>query len=172
MPDESEESYYPPWLAGDLLADSIPWDRAVQTTLSAFFADYTLHDSSWIGLTLDPVYDGGATAIIRWDTIWTDGRVPFPGSRVAEWPILLIRFAGVSRVEQAGYDRMPDAPSRGIDAATTTEDAVSDETPARHRTVIEDHFGGALTLVHAPTVKLLCLARDRTVLAIPGVGGV
>ena len=99
--------YYPAWLAKALLEDSLPWPDALPTTMPEFLKSYTLHDSVWISLTLDAIYDGGGRAFLRWDTIWTDGRVPFPGSTVAEWPILIIGFSQLHSAELTGYKKGP-----------------------------------------------------------------
>jgi len=159
--------YYPEWLATALLEDKLPWSDAIESTMPAFLDSYTLHDSVWIGLALDPIYDGGGRAVFRWDTIWTDGRVAFPGSFVAEWPILIIDFHRVRRVELVGYELESPAPTRGIDhAESQTLDSDC------HRTVIADHYGGQLEVLHAPAVRLLCLNRSGQVQPIPGLGAV
>jgi hypothetical protein len=142
------------------LEDSLPWSQASPTTLPTFFAAYTLHDSSWITLNTDPLYDGEARAVLQWDTHWTGGRVPYPGDLVANWPILIIKFERVSSILFQGFEG--DCPPRGVDAATT--DVVS---PERHRTLIEDHYGGRVELLHAPSVRLLCLSSSGQVQEIP-----
>jgi hypothetical protein len=36
-----------------------------------------------------------------------------------------------------------------------------------HRTQVEDRRGGGAGLLHSPNVRLLCLTRDRGVVALP-----
>ena len=72
-----------------------------------FLSEYTLHDSCWIGLYLQPNFE--AVALPRWDTFWTGGRVPYPGATVADWPLLLVRFERVYQV----FTTYPTAEERG-----------------------------------------------------------
>jgi hypothetical protein len=160
--------HYPAWLAKALLEDTLPWSDAQQATMPAFLDMYTLHDSSWIGFTLDPAHEGGGRVIIQWDTIWTDGRVPFPGSIVAEWPILIIDFVRVHSAQLAGFEIESPVPTRGIASA----EAAILADPGHHYTVISDHFGGRIELVHAPAVHLLCLNPSGQAQLIPGLGAV
>lgn len=165
MPSEDLADYYPAWLGPDLLWDDFPWEAGVATSLGAFLESYTLHDSSWVGLFLDPDQNASAVAVVRWDTFWAEGRVPFPGSAVAEWPFLLIRFSGLRGIRFAGYGAQArDLSPRTISAARS--EAI--ETGA-HRSVFEDIFDGSVEVEHDPLVDLLCLERDRTPHALPGV---
>ena len=159
----TDPDYYPPWLADALLTDSLPWDQAVSTTLETFLQAYSLHDSCWITFSLDPVYDGGGLAAIRWDTFWTEGRVAYPGDMVAGWPILLIRFKRVHGCRQTGYEIEAPVPTRGIAGAECKSVA---DSPLM-RTVVADHYGGQLELEHAPDVDILCVDRGGQVLSIP-----
>jgi hypothetical protein len=61
--------------------------------MPTFLSRYTLHDSLWIGLYLQPKAE--AVALVRWDTYWTDGGLPSAGDAVADWPVLLVRFERV-----------------------------------------------------------------------------
>ena len=160
MPDPA---YFPPWLADALLTDSLPWEQAVPTRLDAFLAAYTLHDSDWIAFSLDPSYDGGGLAVLRWDTFWTEGRVAFPGSFVADWPILLIRFRRVHSCRQVGYNTDAPVPTRGIASGECKPLADSQFM----RTIVADHYGGQLEVEHAPEVDILCMARAGDVISIP-----
>jgi hypothetical protein len=159
--------YYPSWLSEDLLWDAYPWDSGTSLTLATFLAGYTLHDSTWVGLHVDPDLDGAATAIIRWDTFWTDGRVPFPGGTVAEWPFLLIRFHGVTSVRLREFERDPTLSPRTISDASSS--AVGE---SKYRTVVTDIMGGAVEIDHAGRVDLVCLSRERQVHLIPPVAEV
>ena len=162
----ADTDYYPPWLADALLSDTLPWERAARIRLSDFLAAYTLHDSEWINFSLDPIYDGGAVAVIRWDTIWTDGRVAFPGSFVADWPLLFLRFHRVHRASQDGYESGSPVPTRGIGSAECRPAG----DVSRVITVIADHYGAQLEIEHAPEVDVLCLDRAGAVVPVPGFG--
>lgn len=161
--------YYPNWLSNDLLNDNLPWDQALPTTMRQFLSQYTFHDSHWISLYLQP--QRNAICVIRWDTFWTEGKVPFPGSRVAQWPLLLIRLTGLLH---ADIDLWESAVQTGISGAESARIGESERVgwgiPAHHPTDytrIRDFDGGIAHLVHAPPVSFLCMSRDRQVLAIP-----
>ena len=65
---------YPASLGTLLLEGPLPWDDAVTIGMPQFTERYTLHDSFWEGFWLEAAY-GEATAVIRWDTFWTEGRI-------------------------------------------------------------------------------------------------
>jgi len=146
--------HYPDWLGRDLVAGSLPWSQGVPASLPAFLDRYTLHDAYWIGLYAEP--GRGATLLLRWGTFWTQGEVPFPGSRVAEWPILAVRFDALERSEV----RLRDHGLASARSGPTNRAADS------HRTHLVDHHGGEATLIHTPGVRLLCLSRAREPLAL------
>ena len=159
----TEDEYYPQWLARGVVLGEIPWEAGARTTMARFLAEFTLHDSCWISLVTDPAYEGAAVAVIRWDTFWTDGRVPFPGSVVAEWPILLIRFVRLDGLRFRGLERDIGGISRTISGA---ESSVAGDAA---RTEIADVFEGVVTLDHAPEVVVLCLDREKRLVPIPRV---
>jgi hypothetical protein len=148
------QSYYPAWLGGDLVEETLPWEGALATTLSEFLQQYSLHDSIWIGLYLGLNQEG--VLLLRWDTVWTEGRVPFPGPLVAEWPVLAVKLTGLA---------VTDVRLRDIGIAGAVSAPVQGET--LHRTVIDDQESGSAALVHEPEVKLLCLDRTRNLLPVP-----
>jgi hypothetical protein len=163
----ASSDFYPEWLAEALLHGTLPWSEGYLTTLPRFFASYTLHDSSWIGLAANPAYDCELRALVRWDTFWTEGRVPYPGSIVAEWPILAIRFRKILRVALDGFDATDSATERSIADVATTELA-----PEQHQTTFRDSSGATVEVVHAPPVELLCLDRAGRPQEITGLATV
>lgn len=165
MPPQDLADYYPAWLGPDLLWGEFPWEAGVATTLETFLESYTLHDSSWVGLFLDPDQNASAVAVVRWDTFSTHGRVPFPGGAVAEWPFLLIRFTGLRGVRFAGYGA--DAEERSPRTISLARSEAAEV--GTHRSVFEDIFGGRVEVEHIAQVEVLCLARDRTPHPLPGV---
>jgi len=153
MSDDDLEPYYPEWLSRGLLWEEFPWEQAVRTTMEQFLNRYTLHDSGWIAPKADAQYRGGGLAVFRFDAFWTQGRIPHPGSRVAEWPILLIRFSRLFELRLHDYEPESGGLSRTISHAET--EAVG----GRCRTRIWDLFGGCCELVHAKPVDILCVGR-------------
>lgn len=151
------------WLGPDLLWDEFPWEMGVKTDMPTFLAKYTLHDSGWVGVFIEPDAQGLAVVVIRWDTFWTDGRVPFPGSAVAEWPFLLIRLSEFQGIELIDFRRDPSSP-RTISG--TSCDPVSHEL---HITKIEDVYGGTVVLKHGPSLDILCLSPNKTAHSIVGL---
>ena len=181
------DDYYPSWLAEDLLWGDLPWDKAEETTMPAFLSAYTLHDSYWINLVLYP--DNSAAAALRFDAFWTKGRVPHPGSRVADWPLLLILFDPVYQITSNSY-------SGEFDDGKTISEAFSQVVPPQwqehqieqhtqlgeakkrhehllaemlHQTVIVDIFDGEIEVLHGASVKMLCLSRNKEVLPLPNL---
>lgn len=114
---------YPDRLGGDLLGGDLPWEAAVEATMPNFLSRYTLQDSLWIGLYLQPKAE--AVALVRWDTYWTDGRLPSAGDAVADWPVLLVRFERAYQTfttypgpeERETFSGLPEAISDATSAA-------------------------------------------------------
>ncbi len=94
---------YPPSLGAAFFEDTLPWAESLTLTMPDFLASYTLHDSLFEALWLQPTY-AEATAVLRWDSYWTNGRVPYKepedsfehGENVM--PILLIRIHNIAQL--------------------------------------------------------------------------
>ena len=139
----------PKSLAIDIVNETVRWDQGQIFTIAGFLAKYTLHDSHWLGLHLDTSWDGDATAIIAFDPIWNQidgGRTPL----TSKWPILLIRFPAISAINLSEYKDIGGV-QRGI-AGVESEKAGNKET----KTIISDHYGGQVIVIHQDPVKVLC----------------
>ncbi len=95
--ENPSEAYSPENWIWKVLEDGTIWNNAQSVDMPAFLSEYTLHDSMWLGFWLEPQW-GQATAIIRWDSVWSRERIPYPGSLVTTWPILLVQFQGIFRL--------------------------------------------------------------------------
>jgi hypothetical protein len=87
--------------------------------------------------------------------------VPHPGTLVAEWPILLVRFSDVAAVRLSGFAGS-DWSSRTIDASETIE-----LTAALHTTSFDDIYSGHIEIDHAALVQILCFDRSGAALTLP-----
>lgn len=182
---------YPDRLGGDLLGGGLPWEEAVEATMPRFLSRYTLHDSYWIGLHLQSKAE--AVALIRWDTYWTDGGVPYAREAVAGWPVLLVRFERVYQTfttypgpeEREALSGLPetiaDAKSatlwpaerealldtilRARQEADAFSDFLLDDT--LHRTTISPVYRSLVEIWHGGTTRFLCLDRDGGTIPIP-----
>jgi len=141
----------PESIAKDIAQEAIRWDEAQTFSMSDFLKRYTLHDSNWLGLHADTAWDGDATAIISFDPIWNKTGTPAT-SWCPDWPVLLIRFPSVASVMLANYKDIGGI-QRGIGSAET--ETMNDGAVI---TVIEDHYGGEVTITHRDPVEVLCFA--------------
>jgi hypothetical protein len=139
----------PESLAREIAEESVRWDLGQPFAIASFLDKYTLHDSNWIGMQLDTSLDGDATAIISFDAYWNKVGVQAT-PQCSEWPILLIRFSSLASINLSGYNDIGGI-SRGIHGAETED--VGDGT---WKTVIADHYGGKVSIVHRDPVKALC----------------
>lgn len=148
------DPYYPDWLGPGLIDDAVADADAVETTLEAFLDAYTLHDSYWIALVTHP---WAAHLAIRFDANWSDGRIPYPGSVVAEWPILIVTMRRLvsARIE------LQDA---GIGEAISVP---HDTAEGMATTLVGDHLGGSAELVHGSSIELRCFDRAGAAIPIP-----
>lgn len=67
---ENAPVLYPTWLYVSLVEDTLPWPLSAEWTFEEFAAQYTLHDSYWVGIFHDVAYDDTVTLAIVWDTVW------------------------------------------------------------------------------------------------------
>jgi hypothetical protein len=114
-------------------------------------AKFTLHDSHWLGLHIDTPWDGDATAIIAFDPVWNQIGVP-KTPRITKWPILLIRFPSTSTINLSDYKDIGGV-QRGI-AKVESETVASGQI----KTIIFDHYGGQVNIIHQDPVKVLCFS--------------
>lgn len=136
---------YPDWLGRDLLAGTLPWDQGLPSSLESFLDRFTLRDSRWIGLYTEA--GRNATLILQWT----------PPAAPAEGHFLAIRFEGLERADV----KLKAGEIESVVSGPTTRAA------NWHRTRIEDRGGGGAGLLHGPSMRLLCLSRDRVPLALP-----
>jgi hypothetical protein len=92
----------PEKLAREIVEASIDWQNANVLDYKEFHQRFTLHDSNWVCLHVDIAWNGLATAVIKLDPVWNSIDVA-KTSNCEEWPILLIRFPGLSSIEIQDY---------------------------------------------------------------------
>lgn len=163
----------PDHLAALFAQEALPWNEGEAWEIDSFLKAFTLHDSLWLGLRFDVAWEGSATAAIAFDPIWNKIGEPATSS-CAEWPTLFIRFPDTRRISKENYADIGGV-QRGISEAGTrlTEEGVVETT-------ISDHYGGRISIRHAPRISTLCYSargdlmrlRKRTVEpgAAPNVG--
>ncbi|HPH96121.1 MAG TPA: hypothetical protein PKW33_05440 [Anaerolineaceae bacterium] len=187
----SDDHYYPEWLGQKLVAEDFPWHEGQSISLPAFLSRYPVHDSPWIGY-----WTGSQSTVIvlRWDTCWCSDRVPFPGSQVAEWPILLINFSQVyqfmtvCRLWEEDFELgevIESAESRHLDpvereallAASLGLPFLPDGCREAyldnmlHYSVFNGVYRKQFHILHSGETSVLCLNRAGEILAIPGLEG-
>ncbi len=182
---------YPARLGGDLLGGGLPWEAALEATMPNFLSRYTLQDSLWIGLYLQPKAE--AVALVRWDTYWTDGGLPSAGNAVADWPVLLVRFERVYQTfttypgpeERETLSGLPETISDATSAALRPSereslldtilrarqeaDAFSDFLldDTLHRTTISPVYRSWVEIWHGGVTRFLCLDASGETVPIP-----
>src|ERR1043166_5378991 len=153
--------YHPEWLPKKLNWADFPWNQAVRGSFKTFLDQYTLHDSNWISLFFDPGQSAEAILVIRFDSFWTDGRVPFRSSLVASWPILIAHLSHVREVQFQGFNG--DWSPRTISIAESQLGSEADSTS------LTDVFNGTVTIRHGRDVEFLCLSSEGQVLSLPWI---
>jgi len=134
--------HHPEWLGRDLVAGTLPWEQSVASSVAAFLERFSLQDSHWVGLYSEP--EQVSTLLLLWS----------PEGRRC---VLAVRFDALERAEV----KLRESRIAGAVSGPTSRAA------DWHRTHIEDRQGGGATLLHAPNVRLLCLAQDRTAVPLP-----
>ncbi len=158
---EIQEPLYPTDLVLGLLnyerGRKTPPPRGVQTTMAKFLDAYSLHDSYWLSLNVGRFE---SDLVIRFDAVWTEGRIPHPGVRVAKWPRLIITMSGLVESQFDFGD---------IDHSSSIMEAVSEEHPTLNRTTITRYLldSGSVELVHDAVVELRMIDPKGKLIPIP-----
>jgi len=177
---------YPAWLKRGLIDGDLPWSAALDVDLPAFLAQYTLHDSLWLGIWTSSIE---TVAVIRWDTFWHRDVLPYPSSLVANWPILLIQFELVYQVailttravDMLRDESIASAESQLVDAeqreALLTLSLELKKLPDDMRELYLDGelfhtiLRGAdyrnIHIYHKPRVRILCMNRAGDTVGVP-----
>jgi hypothetical protein len=184
-----DNDYYPRWLSQGLLENSFAWNRAQTSSMPAFLAQYTLHDSPWIGFWFGA---GEPIALIRWDTFWHKDRIPFPGSNVAEWPLLLMKFTRLYQylistrkdlddfvlgevIEAAESNLVEPQQREALLAASLQLKGFSDDYREQflneklYHTVFQGTYKQQIHLFHGGEVQFLCIDQTGIPISIPGL---
>jgi len=129
--------------------EALPWNEAEKWEIDSFLKSFTLHDSHWFGLHFDVAWEGSATAAIGFDPVWNKiGEQP--ASTCADWPTLFIRFPDTRQITRENYTDIGGV-QRGISLVLTVlvEQGLVE-------TAISDHYGGKISIRHAPRIFTLC----------------
>jgi hypothetical protein len=74
-----------------------------KVNLNDFFTKYTLHDSAWIKLVVDPNGFNNVLIIIRLDSVWFPSDDVEKTSWVSQWPILFLVINDVNHIDFKNY---------------------------------------------------------------------
>jgi len=179
---------YPAWLGLGLL-NGLDWSRSAASTIPRLLQEYTLHDSSWIGLWSEPGFE--SLALIGWDTHWSRGRLPYPiAGTPAGYPFLLIQFERLWRgrfrfgdeyalptIAHATSRLVPQAEKLNLNLiGSAAPGEIGQEHARSHKyleqeilfhTIVTPVVGGDVELWHGGTTRFLCLDAAGNALAIP-----
>ncbi len=172
--NDCENSYYSQWLGKDLLENNFDWSSGSEITMFEFLKKYTLHDSILINLNVYP--DQTGIVAIQFDSYWTNGRIPFPGSHVRRWPILLFYFNSlyyISCSHSLYGDSISNAECKIISEENQSElmDKELGVKGEREKCLskILNSNGGYIEIVHDVYVKILCFDSKKDILKFPDI---
>ncbi len=152
---------YPSWYSPEFLEADALWSAALRIPLSVFFAQCSLHDCLWMGLTIGPRYDGEAVAAFQLGGFWYRKLVP----ALAEepWGALLVRFDHVVAVRQ-------DLPRSSEGMPRTISKESIRPSSAGATATIEDIYGGRVEIDYVEPVSILFLSWEGEALTTSLVG--
>ncbi|RYZ76330.1 MAG: hypothetical protein EOP06_31430 [Proteobacteria bacterium] len=190
---------YRHWLSQKVADGSLDWSKAQSSTFPRFLEKYTLHDSQWIGFWMEPPFE--STLVIYWDRVWLERmegekiqfRAPANGDVNEDWPVLLVQFERVWRLEccygsilSPGWrvnETISDAESKLLSEGERL--ALIDSETQRQRqskkfldmvleenlfhTSIEPIYESWVEIWHGGKTRFLCLDHSGEPLFIPGI---
>jgi hypothetical protein len=176
--------------------DELNWTHGQQTTMGAFLASYTLHDS-----VIDQfifLEDGSALLIVDWDPVWLEwpfAQAGLPPPTMRDYSLYL-KFVHVlnARIDDVAPDELPFSDGTIEDAVTQVLSAVqradlrgalellSDTEKSRdrvrrepeipdgaHCTDVRTIFGAHVVLYHTAEIMALCYDPGGQVVHLPGL---
>lgn len=160
---------YPNWLGLGLL-NGFSWSASAEATMPRFLDEYTLHDSSWIGLWSEPEFE--TVALIGWDTHWSRGRLPYPVEGTpGGYPYLLIQFGWMYRLglsfEADATATIASASSRLVKPSECSFSPRVGLSERVFQTIVAPISGGDVELWHGGATRFLCLDGAGRPLPIP-----
>ncbi len=87
---------YPEWLIINGFGGWFDKQDGIYTTFERFLEIATLHDSYWVGLF--NYIDNSANIILIFDAFWNQDIAKHPGSKVKDWPYLIINLEKVHNI--------------------------------------------------------------------------
>ncbi|MBC6433161.1 hypothetical protein FM036_21570 [Nostoc sp. HG1] len=151
------ENYYPSWLYQELINNCLPWQSGKNMSFGDFNEQYTLHDSSWIGIFYNIGYEQAITLAIDWDSVW------LPDEIKKSIPLgelyIFIQLTGVEQISTANYIDIGNI-SRIIGSCEF------EEINGKKFLAIDDVFGGQINIVYRGEQTFLALEENRSILKI------
>ena len=137
----------PTWLQATLFEGGIDWGAVESVDPLQFRQFVTLHDSCQVAVLIDSAVDGYIQVVVRWDTYWNKDILPYPSDDADDWPFLIIRIDGVSKIEISDFDPVA-TDNRAI------SDLEPEATPDGFRTRLMDVYGGKIDFDHTGQFRL------------------
>ena len=176
--------------------DELNWAQGQQTTMGAFLASYTLHDSAIEQFIF--LADGSALLTVDWDPVWlerpfTQAGLPPPAMKIYSLCLKFVHVLG-ARLDDFLPDEQPFSDSTIAnsetqllsaaqradlrDALELLSDTERPSGPIRHEpkipdgahcTVVRTIFGAHIVLYHTEEIVALCYDPDGQVCHLPSL---
>lgn len=174
---------YPIWLVEKSFDDCFDWHQGLYSTFEKFMEYGTLHDSYWCGI--QNYLDNSVNLIINFDAFWNQELAEHSGSKVKEWPYLIIKVERVFNVEFESNEDcggtignletelislekkeafVESICAQNILNSKLAESVIDSEI---FKTKIEDVCSGYINLIHTKTIKLLMYSSEGEIIDLP-----
>jgi hypothetical protein len=155
------------------------WSGAIRTTFPDFLSEYTLHDSSWIGLWT-PFNDSHSVVIIDLDTAWSAPHITGNAYLLFRFQFLPLLIStsvsdpivgptiGSASSRSLSKTEIESIANLAIGAASLDDMARSALFESElHQTTINTIVSDQITLIHPPLIDLLCFDAEGNQKPIP-----
>jgi hypothetical protein len=157
----------PEWMYESVIENILPWDKSVRLEIESFLAQYTLHDSYWIGVYSDIAYENTSILIINWDPAWLPkklqrklkGRPTKSGYSFEENLYLFIKLEEVKNINMIGYKDIGGSPRSISNAEFIKEEEMKCFN-------LTDDYGGQVLFEYCGNSYVLALKRNKEIIRI------
>jgi hypothetical protein len=174
---------YPQWLIDNGFGDWFEWKNGMYSTFDKFLEFATLHDSYWCGLF--NYLDNSVNLILSFDAFWNQEIANHSGSKVKDWPYLIIKLEKVYNItfdsnldcgytigdvkselvnEQQKEDLIAIFERQKVLNSRLVENLIESKII---KTRIEDVCGGFIEILHQESIRLLLIDANGLRIELP-----
>ncbi len=160
LEENIDEMDYPGWMYRALVEDDLPWKYAKTMEFNEFTANYTLHDSHWVGIFYDVAYTQSATLVILWDEFWLPDKIKETICSNSDRTFLFVNLTSVQEISTSNFDSSYGFFQRCI--STYNLETIN----GKKILAIDDVLGGQINIIYNGQEQFLGIESNKHILSL------